>query len=210
MFLLVSAGPAGAAIDQKTTLKDGTIVHLTGQQDQFKRSVLVTLPNGQEVSLVLNLTASGGYELVAGRVLDGAMPVTMLADMAKQLSRGGISVVYNETSNSNNANEEKPNLLDPDAAGDVLDGDAEGGGHRPGTGNPGKSEFPSGWSDEKILGEISDVATDPASDRLPGRDGATVVIGEREGVKIRVIVGSDGKIISGWPVKGPGVVQNPK
>ena len=105
---------------------------------------------------------------------------------------------------------DKPSLLDPQGEKHVLDGDEEGGGHAPGTGNPGKSEFPADWSRDKILGEISDVATDPNSSRKPGRDGRTVVEGTRDRVDIRVIVDPKGRIESGWPKKGPGVVQNPE
>ena len=35
--------------------------------------------------------------------------------------------------------------------------------HRAGAGKPGKTEFPSTWSDDKILHNVSDVATDPNS-----------------------------------------------
>lgn len=104
----------------------------------------------------------------------------------------------------------KPSLLDPKDATHVLDGDADGGGHAHGTGKPGKSEFPSGWSRDKILGEISDVATDPNSSRKPGREGTTVVVGTRDGVGIRVIIGGDGSIVTGYPTGGEGVTQNPR
>ena len=36
----------------------------------------------------------------------------------------------------------------------ILDGDATGGGHAPGTGVPGKSEFPAGWSRDRIMDAI--------------------------------------------------------
>jgi len=58
-------------------------------------------------------------------------------------------------------------LVSPQKRTHILDGDATGGGHRAGTGNPGKSEFPAGWSDDKIIHEISDVATDPSAVRHP-------------------------------------------
>jgi RHS repeat-associated protein len=46
----------------------------------------------------------------------------------------------------------------------ILEGDGpgtKGGGHRPGLGKSGKSEFPAGWSDDKIADAIADVATRP-------------------------------------------------
>ena len=73
--------------------------------------------------------------------------------------------------------------------------------HRAGTGISGKSEFPAGWSDDKIMREISDVATDPASKvTVQGRD--TVVEGRRDGVDIRVIM-RDGRIVTGYPTNLP-------
>jgi RHS repeat-associated protein len=93
------------------------------------------------------------------------------------------------------------NLADQKATTHTLDGDATGGGHRPGTGIPGKSEFPAGWSDDKIMNYISDVATDPASKTTTvGR--TTVVEGTREGVNIRVII-RDNRIVTGFPTNVP-------
>ena len=81
------------------------------------------------------------------------------------------------------------------------DGANQGGGHRAGTGKKGKSEFPSSWPDEKILGEISDVATDPSSNRKKeGR--RTVSEGTRDGVDVRTV--NDGvRIITGYPTNTP-------
>ncbi len=75
----------------------------------------------------------------------------------------------------------------------ILAGDAtlQDGGHRPGTGIPGKSEFPADWSDEKIIGEIESVANDPASSRLIQPNGRIRIEGTRDGVDIRVIVDAD-------------------
>lgn len=103
--------------------------------------------------------------------------------------------------------EDKPSLLDPKGETHVLDGDRTGGGHRSGTGKPGKSEFPSGWSDDRIKGEISDVATDPASSRAPGRGGREVVRGTRGGIDIEVIVDPSGRIVTGYPTNVP---RNPR
>lgn len=89
----------------------------------------------------------------------------------------------------------------------ILDGDSTGGGHRPGTGKPGKSEFPQGWSDDKIMHEISDIATDPNALVKNGRGGRTIAEGTREGIDIRVIQDKSGDIISGFPTN---VTRNPK
>lgn len=73
-------------------------------------------------------------------------------------------------------------------------------GHAPGLGIPGKSEFPAGWGDDKIMHSISDVATDPAS-RITPQGSRSVVEGTREGVNIRVVIDNQsGRIITGYPV----------
>jgi len=95
-------------------------------------------------------------------------------------------------------------LTDSTGRTHILDGDATGGGHRAGTGIPGKSEFPAEWSDEEILHHISDVATDPTSTRTP--QGPRLRIdGTRKGVDIRVILDPtrDGRIVTGFPTNLP-------
>jgi Bacterial EndoU nuclease len=94
----------------------------------------------------------------------------------------------------------------------ILDGDATGGGHRHGTGRPGKTEFPANWTDQKISENVIDVArypdTAPISQAWNGR---WLTRGTRDDVSIAVIVQGDGKIWSAWPLEGsPGVIRNPK
>jgi hypothetical protein len=82
----------------------------------------------------------------------------------------------------------------------ILDGDASGGGHRPGRGIPNRSEFPGDWPDNRIIGTIEDVANDPASTRRLEPDGRTVATGRRQGVEIRVVIDRDGQsIVTGYP-----------
>ena len=90
----------------------------------------------------------------------------------------------------------------------ILTGDDTGGGHRPGQNVPGKSEFPPGWSDDRIIDAIKEVANDPASSRGPGRLGRILVNGSRGGVDITVIVeGDKTTVVSGFPTNRP---RNPK
>jgi hypothetical protein len=78
-------------------------------------------------------------------------------------------------------------LLSPERLNHILNGDATGGGHAPGTGLSGKTEFPSDWSNDKVESVIEDVATDPNSTRVTqGTD--EVVKGTRDGVEVRVII----------------------
>ncbi len=86
----------------------------------------------------------------------------------------------------------------------ILEGDATGGGHRPGRGLPGKSEFPPGWSDDRIIEAIEAVANDPASSRTVQANGRTVVTGRRGGVELRVVVERDGRsIVTAYPINTP-------
>jgi hypothetical protein len=98
----------------------------------------------------------------------------------------------------------------PERATHIFDGDATGGGHRPGTGSPGKTEFPPDWDDDTILNAIRSVAHSPEhvhqqwNKRWKAR-------GERDSVLIDVIIKPDATIWAAWPEEGsPGVVRNPK
>lgn len=93
----------------------------------------------------------------------------------------------------------------PEARAHILDGDptAGAGGHRPGTGIPGKTEFPPGWSDDRIIDAVEDVARDPGSKRRKGSRGRTMAEGRRDGVDIRVVIEADGRIVTGYPVNTP-------
>ncbi|MEG4344575.1 EndoU domain-containing protein [Microcoleus sp. A003_D6] len=98
----------------------------------------------------------------------------------------------------------------------ILDSDATGGGHGPGRGISGKSEFPTGWSDEQTINYISEVVKDPNSiwfqqNGTPGakytKRGKPVkwqIDGTRNGVNIRVIVEPDGRgLITAFPTNIP-------
>jgi hypothetical protein len=84
----------------------------------------------------------------------------------------------------------------------ILEGDATGGGHLwPGL--PGKTPFPQDWSAARVMHEISDVASDPASARVV-QGGKTVVTGTRGGVDIEVIIDNKtGEIVTGYPTNLP-------
>ena len=97
--------------------------------------------------------------------------------------------------------DEFENLGDAKATVHVLQGDSTGGGHAPGLGIAGKSEFPAGWSNEQIMHNISDVATDPKS-HVQKLGGTTIIEGSREGVDIKVVV-RDGRIVTGYPTNTP-------
>ncbi len=91
----------------------------------------------------------------------------------------------------------------------ILDGDTTGGGHRSGTGLPRKTEFPPGWTDEKILDAVREVAGTGTVDKPGIRHGELEIVGEIDGVRIRVVVKENGEVRTAYPTSGPGVVRNP-
>jgi hypothetical protein len=100
----------------------------------------------------------------------------------------------------------------PERATHILDGDATGGGHRHGTGKPGKTEFPASWADAKIINTAVNVAGGP--DWPPVRqdwNDTWLCTGTRDGVDVSVVVMRSGEILTSWPKEGgPGVVRNPR
>jgi hypothetical protein len=92
----------------------------------------------------------------------------------------------------------------------ILDGDQSGGGHRHGTGQPGKTEFPADWSDDRIIDAVLAITRNPG--RAPERqqwNDRWRVSGEHDGLHIAAIVESDGLVWTAWPREGsPGVVKN--
>lgn len=69
-----------------------------------------------------------------------------------------------------------------------------------------KSEFPPEWSNERILTNASDVATDPAAyanpnnPRSPTSGANRVFYGCRDGVLMQVVVSPTGRIVTAYPV----------
>ncbi len=103
------------------------------------------------------------------------------------------------------------NLASPARTSHILDGEVcpngtFGGGHRAGTGFPGKSEFPATWSDAQVMHNISDVATDPSlAWRAGAKPGDFWVNGTRDGIDIEVLIRND-EIWTGYPTN---VARNP-
>lgn len=83
-----------------------------------------------------------------------------------------------------------------------------GGGHIHDSGVPNKTTFPEDWTADRLLDAIEDVARNPDQAPVQDRDGSWLVEGIRDGVEIKVRVGDDGIIRTGYPVRGPGVHRN--
>ena len=58
--------------------------------------------------------------------------------------------------------------------------------HRGGTGKPGKTEFPSSWSDDRIIEEVNRIASDPGASGGVGKWNSPYKIGIVDGIEIRV------------------------
>lgn len=113
---------------------------------------------------------------------------------------------------------ELPDLDDIKLADDrtrhILDGDGPGtpgGGHRHGTGRPGKTEFPADWPDDKIVSTVQDVARNPGEAHWQDFNGRWRVAGHRDDLQLTAIVLPDGSIWAAWPeADRGGVIQNPR
>jgi hypothetical protein len=103
--------------------------------------------------------------------------------------------------------------VSPERATHILDGEPDGGGgHRHGTGKPGKTEFPASWDDMKIMDNVLDVAQRPdCTPTLQHRNNRWICTGTRDDVEVSVIVLRSGEAWTSWPEEGgPGVVRNPR
>ena len=92
----------------------------------------------------------------------------------------------------------------------ILRGDRSGGGHAPGTGIPGKTEFPRGLDRRRDRRRHAERRARPRSGgrctaASPRRGGH-----RDDGVLIRVVLRPDSDIVTSFPSAGPGVVRNPK
>jgi hypothetical protein len=82
-------------------------------------------------------------------------------------------------------------IVSPARRQHILDGDATGGGHGPGRGISGKSEFPGTLSDNEIVDGVEAIANDPKSypsGVVPATGPPVAVYGVISGVRTRVVV----------------------
>ena len=80
--------------------------------------------------------------------------------------------------------------------------------HGPGSGKPGKTEFPNSWDVAKIAREVSSIATDASLVEQTDSRGTPFVVGVRDGIEIRVNfypAGNkrDGTIATAYPLNVP-------
>jgi len=89
----------------------------------------------------------------------------------------------------------------------ILNGDEPGGGHGPGRGIPGKSEFPERLSDDDVINGAEDIANDPNNypgGQIPITGPRLRIEGSIQGQPTTVIVEPGGEgIITAWPKGAP-------
>jgi hypothetical protein len=147
----------------------------------------------------------GAYAL-ADLIGNEEFAVILAAAISIKRAKAGLSTQSASVNNKPQGNQ-YVSLIDEKAKIHILDGDGfNSGGHRSGTGKSGKSEFPPSWSDEKILHNISDIATDPSLrwSAPQGRNGYVTVTGTREGIDIKVVYDPKlGRVVTGYPTNTP-------
>jgi RHS repeat-associated protein len=152
------------------------------------------------------LVAGVATAVVQGGAIGVAAGLTPLNGSFKLQGRSGVSPAGGQSCGS------EVNLASKSRTNHILHGDQTGGGHLwPGA--PGKSTFPRDWSPARIMHEISDIATDPSLTPVQqtgtpgslftksGRPARFAVVGERGGIRIKVILEPAGEgIVTGFPV----------
>lgn len=101
--------------------------------------------------------------------------------------------------------------LTPDRLAHILGGDphGDGGGHRHGTGRPGKTEFPPDWDDDRIAAAVLHTAHRPQEARQQD-NGRWRVVRTHDGVAVYAVIQPDGRIWTAYPhPDSPGVTRNP-
>ena len=150
------------------------------------------------IALALASTLTVTTELTSSQVSAATFPIIAVRDR---------NIARNANSNiPNGINVNRLSRISRERQRHILDGDATGGGHGPGRGIPGKSEFPSRWSDRQVINYISDIIKDPRSrwTQQPGKPVRWRIEGRRNGVDIRVIVEPQGQgVITAFPTNRP-------
>ncbi len=184
--------------------------------------------------IVLGAAATAGKEIAsegASRLTNGVTDVIDLTRTVKNVAKEGAKKLYKlRVDESLDLLDARKALDDPvhdiygkrpirgsaprgvdltDAKGrtHILDGDGpgKGGGHRFGTGKPGKSEFPASWTDEKILSEVSEIAMDSSLKwSKPDKRGYITAVKTVDGVDIKVVYDTiKARIVTGFPTNLP-------
>lgn len=97
----------------------------------------------------------------------------------------------------------------PPLASEETEHPKKGGGHGSGRRLRGRREFPWAWTSEQIAERVLDIAGHPQPGRVVGLPGGLFRAWDvREGVLCETVVDRTGRLLTAYPVSGPGVFQN--
>lgn len=97
----------------------------------------------------------------------------------------------------------------PPLASEDTEHPKKGGGHGSGRRLRGRREFPWSWTSEQIAERVLDIAGHPQPGRVVGLPGGLFRAWDvREGLLCETVVDRTGRLLTAYPVSGPGVFQN--
>ena len=127
--------------------------------------------------------------------------------LAKKAAKEAAEKVAKESAEKAAKCPKNVDLTDAKGRTHILDGNATGtgGGHGAGRGKPDKSEFPANWDDDRVIHEISDIATDPKVPfSKPDKRGYSTGTKTVDGVDVKVVVDQKkDRIVTGFPTNVP-------
>ena len=184
----VHEGREEEAKDIATSMSIGFVTEMLPGNKILQKIVQVLGSKKPQQMTIADDSAVGGGNLVDGKVPENNTP----------------------TNNATNVGASTPPLAQIDNPIDITNGRSGHilANHRAGTGKPGKTEFPSNWDDQRIIHQVSDIATDPSLVRQVDNRGTPFVDGTRDGLNIRVTFFPDnhpraGQISSAYPTNVP-------
>jgi len=118
------------------------------------------------------------------------------------------------TSTSKNS-DQFVDVISPESRTHILDGDGPGSGGHLWPGQEGKTPFPESWSGDKVIHEVSDIATSPTTTWFAqtgsggiytksGKAAKWVAWEVRDGTRVRVVFEpATGRVVTGFPDDSP-------
>uniref|UniRef100_UPI00248DEC57 DUF637 domain-containing protein n=1 Tax=Parendozoicomonas sp. Alg238-R29 TaxID=2993446 RepID=UPI00248DEC57 len=158
---------------------------------------------------VLGLMAGGISSSVAKAVLSGKVTGVPGAPAGKNADDAG------SVSSRVGSDSDFVDVLSPESRKHILEGDGPGSGGHLWPGQPGKTPFPEGWSGDKVVHEVGDIATSPNTKwyaqtgsggeyTKSGKPAKWVAWEVRDNVRIRVVYEpATGRVVTGFPDSDP-------
>ena len=162
------------------------------------------------------LTANGEMTpQQAAEILASGVPTSEAKLIQYVAAKAFLSVAKSSDLGLSPANQKYVDILSPEAKQHILYGESPTQGGHLYPGNPGKTVFPQGWSADKVVHTVGDIATSPDTKWFAqtgtggaytnaGRPARWVAWEEREGVRVRVVYEpASGKIVTAFPDNNP-------